>query len=158
MFSLRDVLDIAVRIEENGEAAYLKARDRVRKPDLAETLTWLAEEERKHAAWFAGLMEKTPATNADPGLEAMARRVMQDALEDKSFSLDDEDFSRMETVAQVLTAAIALEEDTVLFYEMLQGFIPDQDTREELGAIIAEEKRHAEALARYVMEGRTPLP
>ena len=43
MFNLRDVLDMAIQIERNGESVYRKALARTTDPDLVEMLAWMAE-------------------------------------------------------------------------------------------------------------------
>jgi rubrerythrin len=75
--------------------------------------------------------------------------MLQDLVGDQTFSLDDADLSELDTVESLIELAVELEKDTILFYQMLQAFIEDSDTLEELNEIIAEENRHIEILREY---------
>ena len=52
MFTFDEILDLAIRIEHNGEAAYRKAQNEVLNPDLAPVLQKLADDEKEHVKWF----------------------------------------------------------------------------------------------------------
>jgi rubrerythrin len=47
----------------------------------------------------------------------------------------------------MLAQCRAFEEDTILFYEFLQGLLDDEEAAKGLKAIIEEERLHAERLA-----------
>lgn len=49
MFSLKDIIDIAVQIEQNGERVYRNAAGKIEDPSLRSLLQWLADEETQHA-------------------------------------------------------------------------------------------------------------
>ena len=57
MFTLSEIIDLAVRIETNGQKAYRKAQGQVTDPALASMLGWLADEEAEHEKWFPSLKE-----------------------------------------------------------------------------------------------------
>ena len=61
MFNLRDVLDMAIKIERNGESVYRKALMRTNDPELVEMLTWMADEEARHANYFSDIRQKLTA-------------------------------------------------------------------------------------------------
>jgi rubrerythrin len=146
MFSLKDIIDIAVQIERNGERVYRNAAEKIEDPSLSSLLHWLADEETHHAKWFEALMDKVPETGDFPEEEKMGRALLQDAVGAQSFTLDDADFSSMKKVEDLLNLAIEFEKDTALFYGMLQPLIDDQKTLEQLHAIIQEEEAHARRL------------
>jgi rubrerythrin len=146
MFSLKDIIDIAVQIERNGERVYRNAAEKIEDPSLSSLLHWLADEETHHAKWFEALMDKVPETGDFPEEEKMGRALLQDAVGAQSFTLDDADFSSMKKVEDLLNLAIEFEKDTALFYGMLQPLIEDQKTLEQLHAIIQEEEAHARRL------------
>ena len=52
MFTMNEVVDLAVRIEVNGERVYRHATAAVSDPDIQNALTWLADQEAEHARWF----------------------------------------------------------------------------------------------------------
>jgi rubrerythrin len=53
MFTAKELLDIAVRLERNGDAIYRQAIEKVSNPELASLLEWMADEEVKHAEYSA---------------------------------------------------------------------------------------------------------
>ena len=50
---------------------------------------------------------------------------------------------------KLIEVAIELENDTIIFYQMLHSFIEDSDTLKGLDEIIAEENKHIEMLREY---------
>jgi rubrerythrin len=143
MFSLKDIIDIAVRIEQNGERVYRNAAKKIKDPSLRSLLRWLADEETRHERFFKTLMSTVPDTGEYPEQEAMGRDLLRDAVGVRSFALEDADFSSMEKIEDLLRLAIEFEKDTVLFYKMLQPLIEDQKTLDQLHVIIQEEENHA---------------
>ena len=55
MFSANEILDMAIKLEKNGEVVYRDAIANVSNPELITLLEWMADEEVKHADWFAEL-------------------------------------------------------------------------------------------------------
>jgi rubrerythrin len=150
MFSLKDVIEMAIQIEKNGERVYRKALENVSDLSLASLLQHLADEEVRHIQWFSELEKKTETTVNDPHVEKAGRSLLQRILGDQSFSLADADLSRMEGLEALLTTAMEFEKDTALFYEMIRSFVQDQNVVSQLDAIIKEEYRHARDLQRFV--------
>jgi len=152
MFSLRDIIDIAVQIERNGERVYRRVAGKMEDPSLRSLLQWLAEEEARHMKWFEALIDKVPETGDFPEQEKIGRALLQDAVGAQSFTLEDADFSSMKKIEDLLNLAIEFEKDTALFYGMLQPLIEDQKTLEQLHAIIQEEEAHARRLMEMLPE------
>jgi len=149
MFTLREICDLGIQIERNGEKFY---RDALKEPwsaPLASMLHMLAEEELKHVDFFARQKQKAPQKENDPELEAMGREMLQEVLGSQSFSLKEADLSRIENVEQLRRTAIEFEKDTIVFYEMIRTFLTDQETLEQLDSIIEEEKRHVKLFEEY---------
>jgi rubrerythrin len=157
MFTLSEIIDLAIRIEKNGEKAYRKAQEEVSNPSLASMLQWLAEEEVEHEKWFTQLKEKAATLAEDPKLEEMGKAILQGVLGDQTFSIKDADFSKTEDINSLLELSVEFEKDTVLFYEMLSAFIDDEETLSQLDKIIEEEKRHVQLLEEF-LEKKMALP
>lgn len=157
MFTLSEIIDLAIRIEKNGENAYRKAQEEVSNPSLASMLQWLAEEEVEHEKWFTQLKEKAATLAEDPKLEEMGKAILQGVLGDQTFSIKDADFSKTEDINSLLELSVEFEKDTVLFYEMLSAFIDDEETLSQLDKIIEEEKRHVQLLEEF-LEKKMALP
>jgi rubrerythrin len=68
MFTFNEMIDLAIRIERNGEKAYGKAQDEVLNADLIPVLRKLADDEKEHVMLdLAGIQGKTAnIKNLDP--------------------------------------------------------------------------------------------
>ena len=150
MFTLGEIIDLAVRIETNGEKAYRKAQEQATDPALASMLGWLADEEAEHEKWFPRLKENIAIGQEDPKLEEMSKSILQGVLGDHTFSIDEADFSRIEDIDSLLELSVEFEKDTILFYEMLSAFIEDEQTLIKLNRIIEEENRHVRFLEDFL--------
>ena len=133
---------MAILLEKNGEAVYRQAIKEVSKPELVSLLEWMADEENKHARWFSNLKNTFASDSQNPIGEEMSQELFKDLLDKQTFSLKDTDFSRIRRSSDLIAIFIEFEKDTVLFFEMLEPFIEDGDTLEQLKDIITEEHRH----------------
>ena len=152
VFSIGDIIDLAIQIEENGEKVYRKAVEKAPNSSLSSLLQWLADEEAKHIRWFNELREVTNSTPVDPQLEELGKNILRSVVGEQSFSLDEADFSRIDTVKDLLRLAIEFQKDTILFYEMIQTFVQDNEGLDQLGEIIEEETRHIGLLEEYLVK------
>jgi rubrerythrin len=55
MFSIREIIDMAIQLEKNAETFYRAALAKMPTPSLEPVLVCLADEEREHAEWFERL-------------------------------------------------------------------------------------------------------
>jgi rubrerythrin len=150
VFSANEIIDLAMKLEKNGEAAYRSAIEKVTNPELVPLLQWMADEEVKHADWFADMKHNLEAKSENPFVEEMSRELFNEMLGDKNFSLRDVDFSSVEKIDDLIEIFIEFEKDSIIFYEVLKPFVEDPVAREHLKKIIGEEKRHIERLKEIV--------
>ena len=150
MFSTTEILDIAIGIEQNGEAVYRDALKIISEPRLVELLTWMADEEVKHAKWFVDLKQNVETESTNPFVEEMGRELFNDLLGEKSFSHKEVDFSKVEKIDDLMAIFIEFEKDSILFYELLEPFIEDKNTLENLKKIIAEENNHITGIQDFI--------
>ena len=151
MFSVLEILDLAIQLEKNGESVYRKAVDKVTKPDLVSLLIWMADEEARHRRWFSEVKKNFETHSINPFMEEMGRKVFGGILGDKSFSHRDVDFSRVDRLDDLIGIFIEFEKDTILFYETLIPFIEDNGTQENIAKIIAEENNHIKKLQDFLV-------
>ena len=153
MFTFDDIRAIAVQIENNGESAYRRAAARVDDPRLAELFRWMAEEEQRHGRYFAGIKGARLAEAGAEAAQRMGRELLQEMVKDQTFSLDDDDLAAAVDISAALRQSLAFEEDTILFYQFLSDLIDDAVVKEQLAAIITEERRHVTLLAGMLDDG-----
>lgn len=150
MFTFGDIRNIAVQIEKNGEASYRKAAEAAKNRQVKETLLWMAEEEQKHAKWFASLTSTRVLSEEQQEMEAVGKMLLQDMVKGNDFLLENKNLENLETVKEVLKVSRTFEEETVLFYEFLLGFMDDEDDKAQLQRIIDEEQNHADHLEEMI--------
>jgi rubrerythrin len=155
MFSIKDIIDIAIQIERNGESVYRNAIQNISNPELVALLQWLADQELEHIEWFDKLKQTAAEDVNASEVEKMGRALLRDAVGAQNFALKEADFTDIDQVEDLIKLAIEFEKDTALFYEMLEPFIEDPDILYQLAAIIAEENRHAQVLEEY-LKGEIP--
>jgi len=146
LFSANELLDLAIKLEENGEAVYRDAIEKVSNPEFVRLLEWMADEEVKHANWFTELKLKFDQKGVNPFMEKMSRELFNDLLGDKNFSLKDVDFASVSDMDELIDIFIEFEKDSVRFYQVLEPFIEDPVSLESLKKIIDEENRHIRRL------------
>jgi rubrerythrin len=150
LFSANELLDMAIKLEKNGQAVYRDAIARVTKPELLSLLQWMADEEAKHAEFFSDLKTKLEAAGENPFMEEMSRQLFDDLLGDKNFSLKEVDFSALDHSDDLIAVFIEFEKDSVIFYKVLEPFIEDAMARQQLKTIIDEENHHIQQLQEFV--------
>jgi rubrerythrin len=150
MFTPVDILDVAVQLERNGEKVFREAIKKVRQPDLADLLKWMADQEKAHIKWFNELKAKIKKPFTDPMLQEMGREILQGTMEGASFNLKNVDFTKIDEIKELLNLSIEFEKDTAIFYELLLSFVEDRETHDLLEKIIDEEHNHAKLLKEFV--------
>lgn len=146
MFTIHDIMNLAIQIEKNGEAVYRKAAEEADTKHLQESFFWLADQELEHRGSFQALKQRQPVRGDALLSEEMGGTILQKVLGAQTFSLEDEQFFSGLTMAALIERAREFENDTILFYELIMGVIDDSGTIKILEHIIGEEHRHVERL------------
>jgi rubrerythrin len=149
MFTLKEICDLGIQIERNGEKFYRDALNQSWNAPLSSMLQMLAEEEMRHVDFFVKQKEKLAQEEGDPELEAMGREMLKEILGSQTFSLKEADLSKIRTIEQLRRTALKFEKDTIVFYEMIRSFLTDRETVDQLDAIIEEENRHVKLFEEY---------
>lgn len=144
MFSIHEIIDIAVKLEKNSEKIYRKARKRTADIALKDLLEWIVTEELSHADWLAALKSDIEQNKGHPLIKEMSETLVKDFVGEQAFSLQDVDFAKIKNAEALIQIFIDFEKDTIIFYEMLKSFITDKKTIEKVNQIIAQEKVHIE--------------
>lgn len=146
MFTLADVRNIAVQIEQNGEATYRLAANQTTDSQLKKMLLWMAEEEKQHGEQFNRIIVDKPLTAEQAELEAMGRSLLQDIVRSQTFSLEQQRLGEALNIEELLYQSIEFENDTIDFYEFLAGFLDDTEAIAQMQAIIEQERGHVQNL------------
>ena len=144
MFSALEIIDIAIQLEKNAEKIYREAQNQELAAELIPLLGIAAEEEKKHADWFAQLKNQLEMDHNQALFHELSSALVGDVVNSRSFSLQEVDFTRVEKRKALIEIFIEFEKDTILFYQMIASFISDHAVLTKLNQIIAEEKTHIE--------------
>jgi rubrerythrin len=147
-FNIDEALEMAIRIEENGAAFYRKAAGLQSDANHREFLERLAVMEEGHKATFVEMRNALTDTEKggtvfDPHNElSLYLSAMADTQGGEGSPSAADSLTGTETLEEVLTTAIGLEKESVLFYLGLKDMVPPKYGREKIEDIINEERSH----------------
>lgn len=151
MYTIEDIRQIAIQIEQNGEQTYRSAAKKTEHREAAKILNWMADEEQRHGKWFASMpASKKEIPNKYKEMEDMGRSLLKEMVENKTFSLESDLLESATDVVAILGQSLEFEQDTILFYDMLKAFMEDQAGVAQLDLIIAEERGHVKVLKKLM--------
>ena len=151
VFTASQGLEMAMQIEENGEAFYTTVAAETSVADVKELFEFLAGQERNHYKVFEKLLGRI-----EPGAQMLAPEedeysmYLQVALDQALFSGPEKALATARDAKDRETAirtALGFEKDTLLFFYDLREMVSDKD-RETVTRIVNEEKAHVRRLAR----------
>jgi rubrerythrin len=151
-YSGLEIIEIAIRIEENGREFYTAAAEMIPENNDVKGLFYdLAEKELTHIAIFQKLAEKFEAEKFEFNKEE-ASDYIGHLAETHIFGKKDAGAELAKTIStpkQALGIAYKFENDSVLFYEELLKRT-ETDAKKVILQIIAEEKEHAAEIKRFM--------
>ncbi|MBI5561813.1 MAG: ferritin family protein [Deltaproteobacteria bacterium] len=150
-FTGKEVLDMAVRIEENGLRYYTDAAAASKSKELKALFADLAVQEKDHIKVFTGLHKLMPEEKAanQPDTYGEEAALYLDALAGSEvFTSPNEGARLAKTVhaeREAVEVAIGMEKDSLLFYYEIQKMIRPRDAA-VLEHLIGQEKDHLRRL------------
>lgn len=161
-YSPRDLLTMAVQIEKNGEAYYLRMAEQSQQPEARKMFEYLAGQERGHVVDFQKIIEslgsdadRVPEAYREVAVEGYLEALANGKVFPNTASLDEATRSakKIRTDAEALLHALQFEKDAIIFFgevlAMLPGDHPDRKAVEEL---IRQEKVHISRLHTMVAQ------
>lgn len=149
-FNANEVLEMAIQIERNGREFYRLAAELQNDSDLRHQLNSLSQMEAIHEKLFSRMkneleavfvQEFDPEDDAVRYLQSLVRGVVFDRTNPNAV-LDG-----AHTTAEVLTTAVTLEKDSIVFYLGIRDLVPEHLGRDRIEDIIREEQRHVVQLS-----------
>ncbi len=160
-FNADEIFEMAIQIEANGAKFYRKAADLQQEPDNKAFLEKLARMEDKHKTTFEAMRKAVsegqkqetvfdPANELSMYLKAMADNHGGEGDPDVAESLTGE-----ESMEEIITTAVGLEKESILFYLGLKDLVPAKYGHDKLDNIIREEKLHIAQLNGFLKKIKT---
>jgi rubrerythrin len=150
LFSGNEIVDIAVKIEENGQAFYLAAAGRAEDENLAAVLKKLAADEVEHKTTFQALYRADEDYSLDPGYNEEVDAYIKAMASAQVFAPGKSvaEIARgAADIFEVLSLAMGAEKDSILYYSEMKKWVQPKD-KDVIGKVIAEEKRHLSDLTK----------
>jgi rubrerythrin len=149
---VNDAFEIARQIERNGARFYRRAAELFDVTRAKSMLLDLAAMEDVHEKIFSEMEEELaeksgmeieqPEESAAAYLKSLADGAVFPITRDPSELLTGE-----QTLSDVLTIAVGLEKDSIVFYLGIRDVIPEELGRHKISDIIKEEMRHITRLS-----------
>jgi rubrerythrin len=151
-FNADEVLEMAIRIENNGAAFYQKAANLQSDVETKKFLEKLAEMEQGHKRIFSEMRKMLTESDKggkvfDPQNElSLYLSSLADTLGGEGKPSAADALTGKETLEDILNTAIGLEKDSILFYIGLKDMVPSKYGQDRIDHIIKEERQHVAQL------------
>jgi len=155
-FNVDEIFEMAEQIERNGAKFYRKAAEAEEDTHAQQILLDHATMDDEHERIFSSMrnelskQERGP-TVFDPYQEAaLYLRAMADGV---IFNVKDDPSQRLtgkESMEDILTTAIGLEKDSIVFYLGMKEMVPERLGRGKVDHIVKEEMKHISLLSQQL--------
>ncbi len=150
--NLADVLDIAVRIEEEGSRFYKKAAELETNEDLSKMFERLSKEELAHAQSYRQKKEQLGETEDlfHTELSKEIEEFIHFTLKGDFFDLEvgKQYFTKPHSSVEIIQTAIDMENRSISFYAALRQSAANPETRKMINGIMNEELFHVVRLGK----------
>ena len=146
-YNKNDIVEMAVRMEQNGYAFYDKALQRSDLDSKTRSiLTTLRDDEKEHEKIFQALRDKIDQIDSEQNSNwEEAQFYMESIVKTHVFHEPDKAIQlaqKAENAIDLIRYAIQFEKDTILFFFSLSKYVKGQKAEKILDAIINEEMKH----------------
>jgi rubrerythrin len=149
-----DVVNFAIRIEENGERFYREAAEIIADRPVKELFERLADAETVHRRTFERLLSGLGDYRPPETYEGEYFAYLKDFIDGKAVFTDDPknlQLAKASSIAAALDFAIQREMDSILYYQEIRMFVGARHT-EAIDLIIDEERMHFALLSKLRRE------
>lgn len=149
IFKGTEIVEFAVRIEQNGYAFYEKVESLVKNPAAKELLAFLKEEEQKHEKVFREMLGKLDSLNVRETYAGEYEEYLKALVDNHVFGTEgaaEKAVAKIENEIDVLNTALGFEKDTILFFRELKELVSEKD-QQVVEQLIKEEQSHLRKLA-----------
>jgi len=147
IFSAAEIVDMALEMERVGFKFYTALAENASDDETRAMFQWLASEEQTHEREFEKLRESAGTYSLPESYPGEWQNYVQALIESRTI-LGDEEIHRIAKsadFAEALKAGIALEKDSIIFYEALKKHVPESQHK-TIDEIIAQEQTHLSKL------------
>jgi rubrerythrin len=149
VFEASDIVEIAIRIEENGANFYKFAEQLAKQEEAKKLFAQLAIEEVKHKKIFEGILAGLDKVAPPEGYEGEYSAYLRDYVDNNIIftkEVMDKELAKVKDTLAAIDFAIKRELDSMLYYHEIKRFVPAAQYA-ALDQIIAEERKHFSKLS-----------
>ncbi|HOC45955.1 MAG: ferritin family protein [Syntrophorhabdaceae bacterium] len=149
IFNTGDILQFAMRIEEDGEMFYRKAALNAEAKETRDFFNVMADEEARHKTVFSDMLKGIDVNPPAESYRGEYAAYLRDYIDGRVvFTKKEKDQAMSDSldVAQAIRFAMGREVDSILYYHEAKQFI-DKKHYAEIDKIIEEERKHFHKLA-----------
>ncbi|MBF0287663.1 MAG: ferritin family protein [SAR324 cluster bacterium] len=159
IFNAKEIFEIAIQIEKNGEQFYARAAEIAADPQLKKALQRLRAMESEHGGIFRKLdktleKELMGSFHFDP--EGQQGLYLKAIANSHVFSTDidvHEILNEHNSPQEILDMAIRFEKDSIMYFLGMKEIVPEELGKGQIEQLIQEEQGHV----LYIMEEIAPL-
>jgi rubrerythrin len=142
-FKASEFLQVAIRIEENGEKLYRHAETLTDDPKTKEIFAFLAGEETKHRKIFAEMVSKLETYEPPEGYPGEYVAYLRAYADSLVFSPDEveEELDDIYDVEEAVEFAMEREIESILYYLEAKTLVSKGES-EAIEKVVSEERRH----------------
>lgn len=141
-YTIRELLGLAMKIEENGEAFYRHAAQTATRNSIRTLFETLVLEEQKHKTIFQTMMNALPEHTAEGLYTDEYTAYLGGYAEDAIFSsTHGSEVSLMSNAAAAIDFALQRERDSIWYYHEMKLLVPVSE-HAHVDTIIKEERKH----------------
>jgi rubrerythrin len=152
--TVHNIVNFAIRLEENGEQFYREAAERITNKPVKELFERLAKEEAVHRRTFERLASGLGEYRPPETYEGEYLAYLKDFIDGKAVFKDHPDIAQLAKTSSIAGAfdfAIQREMDSILYYQEIKKFVGARHI-EAIDLIVDEERMHFALLSKLRRE------
>ncbi|MCM8799422.1 MAG: ferritin family protein [Candidatus Omnitrophica bacterium] len=143
-FEPSEILEFAIRIEENGEDFYRKVAKRFKSKEIKDTFNYLADEEVKHKKIFENMLSKIEDYQPPQSYPEEYFLYLRAYANEHIFTEDKQSevmAKNIKNIKEAIDFALRIELDSILYYLEAKNLV-SKGQMDILNKVIDEEHRH----------------
>ena len=139
-----DILQFAIRIEENGIKFYGDYGEKFEDDEVKKLFDFMSREEGKHKEVFEKIFAEIKKTGPPGNYTDEYAAYMRAYADNVIFSQErlGDIVPEIKSVSDAVNFALQREMESILYYQETKGLLP-QDQQDKVDLIIEEERRHS---------------
>ncbi len=149
VFEASDIVEIAIRIEENGTNFYKFAEQIAKQEEAKKLFADLAQAEVAHKKTFEGIFAKMEKYSPPESFAGEYSSYLRDYVDSNIIftkEVLDKELAKVKDTLSAIDFAIRRELDSILYYHEIKRFVPTTQ-HEAIDQIIEEERKHFSKLS-----------